>query len=35
MVAAVALVDPQMAEKPAQAPMVAIARPPGRRPVHL
>ncbi len=29
MVAAVALVDPQIAEKPAQAPMVAMASPPG------
>ena len=30
IVAAVALVEPQMAEKPAQAPIVAMARPPGQ-----
>ena len=30
MVAAVALVDPQMAENPAQAPMVEMAIPPGQ-----
>ncbi|OQC74179.1 MAG: hypothetical protein BWX45_00059 [Deltaproteobacteria bacterium ADurb.Bin002] len=35
MVAAVALVEPQTAEKPAQAPMVAMASPPGRWPKNL
>ncbi len=30
MVAAVALVEPQIAENPAQAPIVAMASPPGR-----
>ena len=34
MVAAVALVDPDMAEKPAQAPTVAMARPPLREPIR-
>ena len=32
MVAAVALVEPEMAENPAQAPTVAMANPPGRLP---
>ena len=35
MAAAAAVVDPHMAPKPAQARMVAMARPPGRRPAHL
>ena len=35
MVAAVALVDPQMAENPAQAPTVAMASPPGQWPMNL
>ena len=35
IVAAVATGLPQTAAKPAQAPMVAIASPPGRCPIHL
>ena len=35
MVAAVAKDDPQMAPKPAQAPMAAIATPPLRWPSHV
>jgi len=35
IVAAVALVDPQIAENPAQAPIVATASPPGRCPRNL
>ena len=35
MVAAVALVDPQIAEKPVQAPTVAMAMPPGQCPMNL
>ena len=35
MVAAVAAVEPQMAEKAAQAATVAMARPPRRLPSHL
>jgi hypothetical protein len=34
IVAAVALVDPDIAENPAQAPMVAIARPPLKLPIN-
>jgi len=35
MVAAVAFVEPQMAAKPAQAPTVAMASPPGQCPINL
>ncbi len=35
MVAAVAFVEPHIAENPAQAPIVARARPPGRCPMNL
>ena len=35
MAAAAAVVEPHMAPNPAQAAMVASARPPGRRPSHL
>ena len=35
IVAAVAFVEPDMAEKPAQAPTVAMASPPGRLPMRM